>query len=189
MRLIASACYGGALRQVSELREQFVGQFRAECIHLLNQSFSRITYCVMQLDAAQLWWQPAAGQNSVGALLRHLAGNLQQWAVDGVLDQPGFRDRNAEFHAEAVESAEVLLQRLEQVIERAREVLSALGDDDFVQTRSIQGFEVTVLGAIMHTVPHLVGHTHQIVTLTRMQLGANYQFHWDSAVSGGSVPL
>jgi hypothetical protein len=36
-----------------------------------------------------------------------------------------------------------------------------------------------VLGAIFDSVSHLVGHTHQIVYITRLQLREKYKFQWE----------
>ncbi len=35
-----------------------------------------------------------------------------------------------------------------------------------------------MLGAVFDTVPHFVGHTHQIVYITRGLLGDAYRFAW-----------
>ena len=169
--------------------ESILAQFRQECVHLLEQSFARIEHCVQQLTFDQLWWSSGPGQNSIGILLRHVSGNLRQWAVDGVLGKADNRDRDSEFAAAPVETAQQLLGQLRLVIAEVRRVLESLEPSDLLESRRIQGFDVTLMGAYMHTIPHIVGHTHQIVTLTRMQLAASYQFHWDSSAPRGSVPL
>ncbi len=169
--------------------ESIPAQFRKECVHLLEQSVARIEHCVQQLTSDQLWWNPGPGQNSIGILLRHLSGNLRQWAVDGVLRTVDNRDRDSEFTAAPVETSQQLLGQLRRVIAEAGRVLESLEPRDLLEPRCIQGFDVTVMGAYMHTIPHLVGHTHQIVTLTRMQLAESYRFHWDSSAPHGTVPL
>jgi hypothetical protein len=45
-----------------------------------------------------------------------------------------------------------------------------------VEARRIQGFDVTVMHAIWDTVSHFVGHTHEIVYITRLQLREAYRF-------------
>lgn len=114
---------------MSESSGFFLRQFHAECTHLLDQSLARIGHCVGQLDADQLWWRPGPDQNSVGILLLHLSGNLQQWGVDGILGQPDLRDRSAEFASDVCESAEELLQQLRSVIDSVRETIGSLGTD------------------------------------------------------------
>jgi hypothetical protein len=52
-----------------------------------------------------------------------------------------------------------------------KEALSSLSPEELVRVRRIQGFEVSGLAAIFHSVPHFRGHTQEIVHLTRLQLG------------------
>ena len=160
-----------------------------EWVHLLRQALSRIQHCVGQLSHEQIWWRPAAEMNSAGIQMRHLCGNLQQWVVDGVPERPNSRDRAAEFQSPVQEPAEQLLDNLCQVVEAAEGVIRDLKHSDLSSHREIQSFHVTVLGAIMHSVPHFVGHSHQIVQLTRMQLGESYQFHWTPDGDKSHVPL
>ena len=47
---------------------------------------------------------------------------------------------------------------------------------DLVGRRRIQGFDVTGIGAVFHSVAHFRGHVQEIVHLTRSQLGDAYQF-------------
>ena len=164
-------------------------QLKGELIHLLNHSHSRIMHCVSQLDESGIWWKPADGLNSIGNLLLHLAGNLRQWAVAGILMQPDHRDREREFQADGSHSGEQLTAELRRVVDAAIRVISDIPNDLLTARRTIQGFDVTVLSALMHTVSHFVGHTHQIVLLTRMQLGDEYRYHWTLDEPRDKVPL
>lgn len=162
---------------------------KREWLHLLEQSTSKIRNCIRQLSDAQIWWRPLPELNSIGNLMLHLAGNLQQWAVNGVQDVPDHRDRQAEFDANHAGSGEQLFERLCRIVEAASDVIRDLSGPQLVASRDIQGFTLTVLGALQHTIPHFVGHTHQIVLLTRMQLGKDYGYHWTPELPRGKVPL
>ena len=54
--------------------------------------------------------------------------------------------------------------------------MSAVGPQELLRSRRIQGFDVTGLGAIFDSVTHFVGHSHQIVYITRLQLGDRYEW-------------
>ena len=163
--------------------------FQQECVHLLDQSVLRIQHCLKQLNHEQLWWQPGKDQNSIGMILRHLAGNLEQWAICGLTQEPDRRNRDSEFNSPERPSAESLLQTLVDVVSRSKTAIRELPPELLTAARTIQGFNVSVMGSLMHTIPHLVGHTHQIVTLTRLQLGEQYQFHWSPQAARNKVPL
>jgi hypothetical protein len=42
----------------------------------------------------------------------------------------------------------------------------------------VQGFQVSGMAAIWHTVAHFRGHTQEIIGLTRQILGSRYRFAW-----------
>lgn len=169
----------------TDLAHQLVEQFE----HLLAESMRKLRHCVAQLDDELLWRRAIDGQNSVGNLILHLAGNLQQWCVAGITEDSDDRDRAAEFTANGGVTASVLLGRLDNVVENAMIVIRQLEAADMPQPRVIQGFEVTVLQALCHTIPHFVGHTHQIILLTRLMLKDAYRFEWPPDRARAGVPL
>jgi uncharacterized damage-inducible protein DinB len=169
----------------SELADRVTSEFE----HLLNESMRKIRHCVGQLNDEQLWQKPGRDLNSVANLMLHLAGNLQQWCVAGIQEQPDDRDRSAEFAATNGLTGEELMGRLESVVKEALLVIQRLDEESLGHSRQIQGFDVTVMQALFHTVPHFVGHTHQILMLTRLALGSEYQFEWSPGQSRTGVPV
>jgi uncharacterized damage-inducible protein DinB len=164
-------------------------QITLEFEHLLNESMRKVRHCVGQLDNDQIWHKPSGELNSVANLLLHLAGNLQQWCVAGITGQVDDRVRSAEFVATGGLKSEELMQRLEAVVVESLAVIENLDEESLRQGRQIQGFDVTVLQALFHTVPHFVGHTHQILLLTRLCLGSAYRFEWSPEQTRTGVPL
>ncbi len=163
--------------------------FIEESIKLLDQSMIKISHCLDQLTDQQIWWRPQQPLNSIGNLMLHLAGNLRQWTVGGIGGRDDDRDRESEFsHREQIEKRE-LLKRLSDTVDQTKSLLTDLREPQLTETRRIQEFEVTVLGAITHTTSHFVGHTHQIVFITRLILGDRYRFHWSPAKHRGDVPI
>lgn len=157
--------------------------------HLLTQSLHKLRHCLNQLNEDQVWWRPAPGLNSIGNLVLHVCGNLNQWAVCGITGARDERQREAEFEADQSHSREELLSLLEQSVQRALKVLESLTAANLLEPRTIQGFSVTVLGAMAHTVPHFVGHTHQVIYLTRLHLGETYQYDWSPEAERRGVPI
>jgi hypothetical protein len=64
------------------------------------------------------------------------------------------------------------------VIAEARAVLAQQTARKLLEARRIQGFNVTALAAIFSSVPHFRGHTQEIISITRLQLGDAYRFAW-----------
>ena len=164
-------------------------EYTTESVHLLEQSMLKIEHCLSQLNEKQVWWRLQTSTNSVGNLILHLAGNLQQWAVSGVGKLPDARDRDSEFAVKEGIEKEKLLEGLRSVVTKASSIIQSQSELDLLGKISIQGFDVSVLAAISHTTTHFVGHTHQIIYITRQQLGEQYQFHWSPDTDRGNVPI
>lgn len=162
---------------------------RSELLHLVDAAEHRLRHCLKQLSDEQIWERPRPEMNSIANQILHVCGNLKQWAVDGILGHPSDRDRAAEFAANHTATKAQLLQKLTETLTDVRAVISTVDTQNLQEPRRIQGFEVTGLGSLMHTIPHLVGHTHQIMQLTRWILGEEYQFDWDPDGERLSVPL
>ena len=167
----------------------FSNAVQQQLVDLSRASVERIQHCVDQLSPEQIWWRPGPGQNSIGNLLAHVTGNLQQWVVDGIPQQANERDRPAEFDELRVDPPDELIDTLKRTVQEAESVILSLSPGQFMEPRCIQGFNVTVLGVATHSVTHLVGHTHQIVTLTRLQLGESYHFQLQPDEPRRSTPL
>jgi hypothetical protein len=150
----------------------------AAAAHELDSALSRIRHCLGQLNDAQIWQRSQPGLNSIGNLILHLSGNLQQWIVSGVGGVPDDRNRPAEFAERGSTPKEELIRRLEVVVEEAKRTLVALTARQLAEVRSVQGFDLTGAATIFDSVPHFRGHTQEIVHMTRLQLGDAYKFAW-----------
>lgn len=164
-------------------------QLQSELSHLLTAGLAKIEHCVAQVSNEQVWWRPGATENSVGNLVLHLAGNLRQWAVVSFNAENDDRNRASEFDARDGQSKDELLKSLRDTVRSALLSIEQLPADCWCNSLQVQGFQTTVLGALMHTTSHFVGHTHQIVQLCRMQLGEQYQFMWHPEGERDSIPV
>ncbi len=160
-----------------------------EQINLLRAAMKKFRHCVAQLSDEQLWWRAAPGQNSVGNLIQHVCGNLTQWITCGMGGASDNRDRDAEFAADGGKTSAELSALLDGTIETVSDVIRGLSAQDLLAKRTIQGFPVSGLGAVIHSVTHFVGHTHQVIQLTRLQLGERYRFEWSPGTTDTSLPI
>lgn len=163
-----STMTGPARPQSSAVAEAFLAESRRQ---LTDDHLPRIERCVAMLTDAELWWRPADGNNSVGNLLLHLAGNLRQWVVSGVGGEPDRRHRQAEFDERGPLPPGEALNTLRASVRAAASVLAAADPDSLLTGRRVQGHDVTGLYAIYHAVEHFSMHTGQIILLTKMRKG------------------
>ena len=127
----------------------------------------KIECCLDRLTDADIWWRPNEMSNSIGNLILHLCGNVTMWIVGGVGALPFERHRQREFDERRKIPATDLRTRLRVVVQQADDVMSAVGPDDLLSRRQIQGYDVTILEAIYHVVEHFSMHTGQIILLSK----------------------
>jgi hypothetical protein len=163
---------------MSARTEELAQAVATEAGNRLAESVKKIKHCLSQLNDEQVWWRQAESQNSIANIILHLCGNVRQWIISGIGGKPDIRDRPSEFSERRMISKAELLRCLDEVTEEARAVLAKSTAAGLLGRRRIQGFDVTVLGAVFDSVPHFVGHTHQIVYITRSLLGDAYRFEW-----------
>jgi hypothetical protein len=147
-----------------------------ELRHVFAAAHGKITHCVDQLNDDQLNWRPFESQNSIANIILHLCGNVTQWIINGVEQKPDTRHRAAEFSDRHRYMRDDLKSRLADVVRQADQTLSRITPGTITEPRTIQAFDVTVMHAIVDCVTHFVGHSHEIIYITRLQLGDKYKF-------------
>lgn len=150
----------------------------------LEAGLRKIKHAVGQLTDAQIWWRPADDMNSIANLLLHLDGNLRQWLIAGLSDQPDTRQRQAEFDDSSSRPSAELVAALERTIMQGKACICSLSDEAITRVRRVQEFDVNAAQAMWDSISHFKGHVQEIVHLTRMQLGTNYEFEFVPADQG-----
>lgn len=148
--------------------------FLDHCQTVLSDRLQAILHCVNQLSDEQLWKRARTEMNSIANLMLHLAGNVRQWIVTGVPQSPDHRDRPSEFSADGNWSKEQLIGHLELAVQDAIKAIATITPDMLLEKREIQGFSVNVLTAVFHSVEHFSGHTQEIISMTRQEMGTGY---------------
>jgi len=136
-----------------------------------------------QLPADHFFSIPGRGDNSVGAILKHVSGNLiSRWTdfltTDG--EKPG-RARDTEFLILPDETHAVLISRWEQGWSALFQALKPLQTADLDRAVTIRGEPLSVLQAINRQLTHYAYHVGQIVYLAKHYSGD----HWNSL----SIPV
>src|SRR5579859_7319958 len=106
---------------------------------LVGQYWPRLQACAGSLTSEQIWWRPNESSNSVGNLLLHLNGNVQQWLVGSFNRLRDTCDRPSEFSERDHIPASALLARLGATMEQAAKVLRRLAASDLSASLEIQG--------------------------------------------------
>ena len=155
---------------------------------LIDQYWPRLRSCVEVLSDDQVWWRPNEASNSIGNLMLHLNGNIQQWLIGSFKRLEDTRDRPAEFRQRQVIPAAKVLENLGATVTEAVDVLVSLTEDDLLKTYSIQGYTITGLHAVYQVVDHFGIHYGQILYITKLLRGEDLGFYRELDKTGRPEP-
>lgn len=154
----------------------FVDAFHRAICNELDDAVRKILHCAEQLSEDQIWWRPDESMNSIANLMLHLCGNLRQWVVAGVGGAEDRRNRPMEFAQRDRIPMAQLIQMLEGTAKEVRQTLDRVTPEELVRIRTIQGFDVSGIQAVVESIAHFRGHTQEITHMTRIMLGESYKF-------------
>jgi uncharacterized damage-inducible protein DinB len=152
----------------------------------LRQFTERIEVCLGKLTEAQIWKRGGQNENAIGNLALHLNGNVRQWIVTTLGNNPSPRDRDSEFSAREGHTPASLAASLRQTIEEAVQVISSLDSDRLTRIYEIQNYRVSGVEAVYHVVEHFAEHTGQIIYATKALTGEDMGFYWHLRNTGQS---
>ena len=143
---------------------------------IIDESMARIHRCLDELNDEEIWYRPNENTVSVGNLLLHLNGNVRQWILSGIGDQPDKRERDSEFLAEKAMSGNDLYIMLENTMDDIVPVLDNIKSEDLIKSKNIQGFTETVISILVHVTEHFSYHVGQITYFvkTRKNIDTGY---------------
>ena len=173
----------------NQLSDSLACEISLQTIQLLDQSVVKLKHCLAQLDEDELWWRPQPELNSVGNLLLHMEGNLRQWSIVALGSEEDRRQRDREFSATRRLLKSKVWEQVSITVEEAKTVISEVQPTRWLDRLVVQGFDVNVINAVIHTTTHFQGHTHQVILLTRMIRGEGYSFQWNDDVDRSRLPM
>jgi hypothetical protein len=155
---------------------RFTASYLDDSLSLFRYYKGLAERAMAQLTDEQLLLTPDAESNSVGIIVKHMAGNMQsRWSdfltTDG--EKPG-RDRDAEFENPAA-TREALLAAWEAGWQCLFTALEPLTDADLGRPVTIRGEAHSVMQCINRQVAHYAYHCGQIVFLAKHLRSADWQ--------------
>jgi uncharacterized damage-inducible protein DinB len=151
--------------------------FLAFAAKRMQRSQFEIGVCVSKLTEEQMSRRGGPHENSVANLLLHLEGNIRQWILHGIADQPDVRRRDDEFALASSVTAAEAHARFNATVEEACRAITSLDQERLLTIIDPQptgtSRHATILEAIAKVFAHLEYHTGQIVVLTKQMTGAD----------------
>ena len=146
------------------------------CIGELRKVKSLADKAIEQLDDEQIWRRIDPESNSVGVIMRHMAGNMRsRWTDFRTSDgEKPDRHRDQEFEDVTASRAE-LLAEWEDGWQRVFDALTPLSDQELQETVYIREEPHTIFKAIVRQVVHYAGHAYQILLLAKHLTGDRWK--------------
>lgn len=151
--------------------------YLSECLFQLRKLKAQAEKAVAQVSDEQFFALLDRDANSIGVIMKHVAGNMRsRWTdfltTDG--EKPD-RNRDSEFEIGAADTREAILARWEDGWSRTLLTISSLRPEDLGSTVTARGEAQTVLQAINRQVSHYSLHVGQIVLLAKHFAGPAWQ--------------
>lgn len=148
--------------------DKFKTEFVENAIYRMNESTRMIKKTFEELSESDIWRKPNNSSNSIGNLILHLCGNIGQYIIASLGENPDTRERDLEFStADGLAKAE-LLQQLIKTVETAKSTIENATTEQLLKKRMVQGFEFSGIGVVIHAVEHYSYHTGQIAFWTKL---------------------
>ncbi|WP_190808645.1 DinB family protein [Flagellimonas sp. S3867] len=155
----------------------FKNEFIQNACYRLDESLRMIKICLDKLDEAVIWQKPNESANSIGNLILHLCGNITQYGIASLEGLEDNRNRDKEFETLSGYSKQELFQKLSETVEKAKQNFSHAPEHELLRKRSVQGFEFSGIGNIVHVVEHFSYHTGQIALWTKLLNNGDLGFY------------
>ncbi len=141
-------------------------KLKAQAERAVDQIDDRAFFALLDPDA-----------NSVGLVIKHVAGNMQsRWTdfltTDG--EKPN-RNRDSEFELDAADTRAAIMERWERGWSILFGAISSLRPGDLSSTVTIRNEPHTVVQAINRQLSHYSAHVGQIVLLAKHFAGPKWQ--------------
>jgi hypothetical protein len=153
-------------------------EFLRQTSDRFKDAFERVIRAVSQLDTYQIWIRPSSESNSVGIILQHLIGNLNQWVCAGIGGSEFQRNRPEEFKDHQQIPRNEIIQKIQALGSAVENVISRIQPDSLHSPRRIQDLDVTVMSALYKAFTHFEFHEGQILYIAKMLLNEKYVGIW-----------
>jgi uncharacterized damage-inducible protein DinB len=97
----------------------------------------------------------------------HVTGNVNQWINAGLGGDEDTRVRQAEFDDRGEIGRVEMVERLDAVMSRAKQILQELREIDLLKIYSVQGSKETGVSIVLHVVEHFSYHVGQMTYIVK----------------------
>ncbi len=156
-------------RWKSEMQSSFMLHYLNDAIRQFRSLKALAERATAQITDADLFTALDEEANSIGVLLKHMAGSMRaRWAdFPTSAEEPPDRHRDSEFTMDERDTHRALIERWEAGWQCLFDARACLTPEDMASTVRIRGKSLSVIQAINRQLTHYASHVGQIVLLAK----------------------
>ena len=143
---------------------------------LMSHYWPRVQRCVDELSNDDIWWREHETNNSIGNLLLHLTGNLNQFVLSGIGGDPDTRNKPQEFSERQQTPKDELLRRLNDALLETDRTLARLDPAHLLDKTRIQDRDRSIFEVLSVVLEHFALHVGQIIYISKLRTGKDLEF-------------
>lgn len=163
-------------------------EFIRESVKRLRENTPKIGKCLDEMSDADVWQRPNPSCNSVGTIIVHLCGNITQYIISSLGGTEDRRERDKEFATRGGLTKTELFNKLNATVEQAVGIIENIQPGDMLTKKSVQGFDLSAIGIVIHVVEHYSYHTGQIIYWTKMLKDKDLEFYKNIDLNRKNIP-
>jgi uncharacterized damage-inducible protein DinB len=159
------------------MQNSIAAEFISQAVFRMQENTPRIEKCLQLLSEEDVWKKPNEAGNSIGNLVLHLCGNITQYILSSLGNREDKRIRDKEFSIMGGYNKEQLFKKLAVTVAETVHIIQSLDDSQLMHIRSVQGFQLSAIGSIIHVAEHYSYHTGQIILITKLITNKDLNFY------------
>jgi uncharacterized damage-inducible protein DinB len=155
----------------------FLKEFIQQSVYRITENTNRIIKCLREIEETEIWQHPNENSNSIGNIILHLCGNIRQYAISSLGETEDVRVRDKEFSAKEGLNKNELSAKLKNTVDEAINIIENLDESRLIKLYSVQGFNLSGIGIVIHVIEHYSYHTGQIAFWIKILKNKDLRFY------------
>jgi uncharacterized damage-inducible protein DinB len=160
-----------------QIATKIIVEFNTQSVNRIQEYTTRIKSCFLELSEQEIWIRPNESSNSMGNIVLHLCGNVRQYILSSLGGFEDVRERDMEFSAKGGFSGKELMEKLDDTVFQANNVIKNCDEQSLLKIRSVQGFQYSGVAIILHVVEHYAYHAGQVIFWTKLLKNKDLGFY------------
>jgi uncharacterized damage-inducible protein DinB len=144
------------------MENSFCKEFNEQCVYRNEENTKRIIQCLEKISETEIWKTPNESSNSMANIILHLCGNITQYLISALGNYDDHRERDKEFSTRGGYNKAELIHKLSATVAQANDIIRHISEEALMKRYSVQGFNLSGIGIIIHVTEHYSYHTGQV---------------------------